>query len=232
MPVISSTLTVWRPVVLLQRRRLEVGVADRLDLLLKLHRILLGGVEPIPALVGLQGGLAEVTAHLGHRDRRHDAALDDLIGQFVGRPVSDGPAGLLRGLAGDGQDLGDLLRSELAGGAGPGLIAEDLLDGPAQGGMAFEALDANEPVPGVGPASPPEADLPPRQSDLGGDLGIALAVEGQEDDGGPLPELGRRRGGVLNGTEDILLTFGDGHLGGFTRHAENLPGGCESSESR
>jgi len=52
-----------------------------------------------------------------------------------------------------------------------------LLDGPAQGGVAFEALDANEPVPGVGPASPPEADLPPRQSDLGGDLGIALAVK-------------------------------------------------------
>ena len=38
-----------------------------------------------------------------------------------------------------------------------GLIAEDLLDGPVQGGMAVEALDANEPVPGVGPASPPEA---------------------------------------------------------------------------
>ena len=73
------------------------------------------------------------------------------------------------------------------------------------GGMAFEALDANEPVPGVGPASPPEADLPPRQSDLGGDLGIVV-VEGQEDDGGPLPELGRYRGGVLNGTEDILLS--------------------------
>ena len=55
----------------------------------------------------------------------------DLIGQFAGRPVSDGLTGLLRGLAGHGQDLDDLLRSELAGGAGPGLIAEDLLDGPA-----------------------------------------------------------------------------------------------------
>ena len=62
--------------------------------------------------------------------------------------------------------------------------------------------------------------------------GLSWRVEGQEDDGGPLPELGRYRRGVLNGTEDILLTFGDGHLGGFTRHAENLPGGCESSESR
>ena len=69
-----------------------------------------------------------------------------------GRPVSDGSTGLLRGLAGHGQDLDDLLRSELAGGAGPGLIAEDLLDGPAKGGVAFEALDANEPVPGVGPS--------------------------------------------------------------------------------
>ena len=44
---------------------------------------------------------------------------------------------------------------------------------------------------------------------MGGDLGIALAGQGQEDDGGPLPELGRRRGGVLNGTEDVVLTFGD-----------------------
>ena len=109
-----------RPVVPLQRGRLEVGVTDRLDLLLKLHWVLLGGVEPIPLLVGLQGGLAEITPHLGHRDRRHDAALHHLIGQFVGRPVSDGPTGLLRGLAGHGQDLDDLLRSELAGGGRTG----------------------------------------------------------------------------------------------------------------
>src|SRR5208337_2183286 len=61
--------------------------------------------------------------------------------------------------------------------------------------------------------------------------GLPLAVKGQEDDGGPLPELGRRRGGVLNSTENVVLTFGDGHLGRFTRHAEDLPGGCESSKA-
>ena len=68
---------------------------DRLDLLLKLLRVLRGGVQPIPALVGLQGGRAEEAAHLGRRDRRDDAPLDDLVGQFVGRPVGDGPARLL-----------------------------------------------------------------------------------------------------------------------------------------
>jgi hypothetical protein len=64
------------------------------------------------------------------------------------------------------------------------------------------------------------------------DLTIVLTVEGQEDDTDPLPELGRRRGGVFNGPEDVLLPFGDGDLGRLTRHAANLPDGCESSESR
>ena len=31
--------------------------------------------------------------------------------------------------------------------------------------------------------------------------------------------------------EDVLLTFGDGHLGRPTRHGESLPDGCEASES-
>ncbi len=122
----------------------EVRVADRLDLLLKLLRVLLGGVEPIPALVGLHGGLAEVAAHLGRRDRRDDAPLDDLVGQFVGRPVGDGPAGLLGGLAGDREDLGDLLRGELAGGAGAGFVGEQRFDGPTQVGFGLAALQVNE----------------------------------------------------------------------------------------
>ena len=49
---------------------------------------------------------------------------------------------------------------------------EELLDGPAQGGVAFEAFDANEPVQGVQASIAAKADLPPRQSDLGGDLGL------------------------------------------------------------
>ena len=106
MPVISSTQTVWVFWVRSNAGAAQVRVADRLDLLLKPDRVLLGGVEPIPALVGLHGGLAEVAAHLRGRDRRDDAPLDDLVGQLVGRPVGDGPAGLLGGLAGDREDHG------------------------------------------------------------------------------------------------------------------------------
>ncbi len=172
-----------------------VRVADRLDLLLKLLRVLLGGVEPIPALVGLQGGLAEVAAHLGRRDRRDDAPLDDLVGQFVGRPVGDGPARLLGGLAGDREDLGDLLRGELARGTGSRFVGEDSFDGSSQvGGLA--ALDVSEGVPGLSPASSPASDLALPEAEPLSDLFVAEAVEGQQDDCGPLPEMRWCRDGV------------------------------------
>ena len=122
----------------LPRRRRAVRVADRLDLLRKLLRVLLGGVQPIPALVGLQGGRAEVAAHLGRRDRRDDAPLDDLVGQFVGRPVGDGPARLLGGLAGDREDLGDLLRDLLPG--------EVPLKTAAMPGLVCGSVDSNRPT--------------------------------------------------------------------------------------
>ena len=193
----------------------------------KPHRVLLGGVEPIPALVGLHGGLAEVAAHLGRRDRRDDAPFDDLVGQFVGRPVGDGPAGLLGGLAGDREDLGDLLRGELAGGAGAGFVGEDRFDGPAQVGFGLAALQVNEAGPGLGPASSPPSDLASSQADLLGDVFIAKAVEGQEDDGGPLPEMRGGRDGVADREEDVVLTFGDGDLGRLARHGESPPGEWE-----
>src|SRR5207237_4626209 len=97
-------------------------------------------------------------------------------------------------------------------------------------GVALQTLQRNEPVPSPRPASSPEGDLPPRQSDFGGDLGIALPVEGQENDGRPLPEPRGRRGGVTQRPEDVLLTFGDGHFGRLTRHGGSLPGDCENSK--
>ena len=136
-----------------------VRVTDGRDLLGELLRVLLGGVQPIPTLVGLQGGLPEVAAHLRRRDRGDDAALGDLVGQFVSRPMGDGPAGVLGGLAGDGQDLGDLLGGEFAGGSGSRLVGEDLLDGASPRSAGLEALDADEAVEGRGPAASPAADL-------------------------------------------------------------------------
>ena len=61
-----------RPLVPRQGRRLLVGVTDRLDPPRKDHRIFLAGVEPIPLLVRLQGGLAEIATHLSDRDRGHE----------------------------------------------------------------------------------------------------------------------------------------------------------------
>jgi hypothetical protein len=87
------------------------------------------------------------------------------------------------------QHLDDLLRGGLTGRAGTGLIAEDLLDGPAQRGGALGALDPDEAIPGGGPAEAPEADLAPRQSDFRGDLGVTPLVEGREDDGRSLPTM-------------------------------------------
>ena len=215
----------------LQRRRRTVRVADRLDLLLKLHRVLLGGVQPIPALVGLQGGLAEVAAHLGRRDRRDDAPLDDLVGQFVGRPVGDGPARLRGGLAGDREDLGDLLRGELAGSARAGCVGEDRFDGPAQVGFGLAALQVNEAGPSFGPASSPPSDLASSQTNLCSDVFVAKAVKGQEDDCGPLPEMRGGSDGVSQREQDIVLTFRDRDLGRFTRHGENPPGVWEASKA-
>src|SRR5579883_1264497 len=119
----------------------------------------------------------------------------------------------------------------LPGGPGPGLIAEDVLDGPARGGPGRGALDADEPFPGIGPASPPEADLRSRQTDGRGDPAVALLLEGRQHDGRSLPELRGGGGGVADRPEDALLTFGDGDLGRLTRHGESLLGGCEAGES-
>src|SRR5262245_63980498 len=94
-----------RVLVLLQGGRLEVGVTNCLDPLLKDYGVLLAGVEPIPFLVRLQVGLTEVTPHLSHRDRWHDAALDDFRDQLTSCPMGDGPTGLRRWFTGDGQDL-------------------------------------------------------------------------------------------------------------------------------
>src|SRR4029077_1808126 len=125
----------------------------------------------------------------GRRDRSDDAPFDDLVGQLMGRPVGDGPARLLGGLAGDGQNQGDLLGGELAGGAGAWFVGEDGFDGASQRGAGLATLQVNEAVPGLGPASSPASHWALSQADLRGDLVIAKAGEGQENDGSPLPEV-------------------------------------------
>jgi hypothetical protein len=104
--------------------------------------------------------------------------LDDLVSQFMGGPVGDGPARLLGGFAGHGEDQGDLLGGEFAGGSGAGFVGEDRFDGPSQVGFGLAALDVNEAVPGLGPAPSPASDLAAPETDLFGDVLIAKAIEG------------------------------------------------------
>ena len=58
----------------------------------------------------------------------HDPTFDDLVRQFAGGPVADGPTRLLGQLAGDRDDADDLLGAE--GGRHPWArdVVEDLLD--------------------------------------------------------------------------------------------------------
>jgi hypothetical protein len=102
--------------------------------------------------------------------------------------VGDGPAGLLGRLAGDGQDPGHLLGSELVGGAEAWLVVEDRFDGASRYGAGLTALKVNELIPSVGPAPSPASDLAMCQADPLGDVFVEAAIEGQEDDRGALPE--------------------------------------------
>jgi hypothetical protein len=54
--------------------------------------------------------------------------------------------------------------------------------------------------------------IPSWQSVVFGDLGTALLLEGQADDGCPLPQPRRCFEGITNRAEDVLLTFGDRNL--------------------
>ena len=89
-------------------------------------------------------------------------------------------------LAGDGQDLRDLLGGELARGTAPGPVAQDRLDGARQGGRLLAAFDRDQALEGRGPAVPPGADRMTFTSDLPGDVLVGEAVERQEDHPCPL----------------------------------------------
>src|SRR4029079_456704 len=116
-------------------------------------------------------------------------------------------------------------------GAGARFVGEDRLDGPSQGDAGLATLDGNESVPRVGPAPSPASDLAVGQADLRGDVLIEEAVEGQDDDRGALPEPGGCGDRTGEGLKDVLLTFGDGDLGGLARHRERTPGDWKDSQS-
>src|SRR5262249_60773377 len=125
---------------------------------------------------------AQVAADLRFRDRRDEAPFLGLLGQFLVGPVRDRPPRLLRRLAGQRQDLRDLLGRELAGVATARRVGEYVRDGAAEGGVRLGALDLDQFGPGPDPAPPPQADRGRVEVDGGGDRTILLARDGPQDD--------------------------------------------------
>ncbi len=181
--------------------------------------------------MGLRRRLTEITTHLGRGDRVDDAALDHLISKLEGGPVRDRASGLLGRFAGDGEDLDDLLRGKLAGGAWAWFVGEDRFDGPSHDGAGLTALDVNESVPRVGPAPSPASDLAMCHADSLGDVLIEKAVEGRHNDRGALPEPLECGDGTRKGLKDFLLTLGDGDLGRLARLGKRTPGDWKASEA-
>ena len=62
------------------------------------------------------------------RDRLHDAAFDDLIREFPWRPVGDGTTAFRWQLAGDGDDLRQLLGCERWRTTRPTLVVQNLAE--------------------------------------------------------------------------------------------------------
>src|SRR3954452_3273317 len=203
----------------IQVRGVVIASTNGLNLSLKQLRVFLRGVQPVTAAVGLQLGLAEQAIHLGSRDRLDDAAFDGLRSQLGPRPVGDGQAGLLRLLASQGEQQGELFRAELAGAARTGFVAEECFDGVAESGRGVVGtFDADQIVKGALPASPPHADLVAFAANPCGDVLIGHAGEGEQDEGGALHQSLGERGGGAHLAEHLVLTFGDHDLGSRTGH--------------
>src|SRR6266567_3143520 len=203
----------------IQAGRLLIAVAHRLDLLLKLLRVFLAGVQPVAALVRLQLGFAEIAFHLRFRDRLDDAALGGLVGQFTRSPVRDRSARLFRRLAGQGQNLRDLLGRELARITAAWGVTQHGLNSPPKGRLALAALDQNELAPGPSPATSPHADGCLIEVDGLRDHLILLALECSQDALGRLDQThrtGRRRDDL---PKHGLLPFRDYDLGSRPWHS-------------
>jgi len=78
-----------RVVLKVQFRGFQVTLADDLDLLLESMRVFFGGVEPILLAMRLQFRLGQIAVDLTGRDGRHDAAVDEFVGEFSAGPLVD-----------------------------------------------------------------------------------------------------------------------------------------------
>jgi hypothetical protein len=81
-----------------------------------------------------------------------------------------------------------------------------------EGGFLLAAFDQDQAIEGLGPAVTPGSDRMAFASDSRGDVVVAEAVEGQEDDPRPLGKGLGAGPGPGHGAQDGLLAFGDDEL--------------------
>jgi hypothetical protein len=165
-------------------------------------------------------------------NRSDDAAFDDFIGEFRGRPVGDRPPTVLRRLARHRQDRGHLFGGELAGAAAARQIPEELLDGLDQEALGLATFDHDQVRERVRPPATPKAHRVTFAPDLFGDLRTFQPFEGQEDHPGALSNSLRTGTGSRQSDQNLLLTFRDGDLRGSAWHRSSLWKSMETERTR
>src|ERR1700676_4419065 len=208
-----------------QLRRLRISRANPFHVKGESRVILFLGIEPVPDAMRFEVRFVEQPTKVPGRDRRDDATLLDLSGQFRMGPGGDWTARLFGRLAGHRTDLGQLFGSELAGSARACRVGEQLADRLTQCGRLLQTLDHDETIKGSGPACPPDANLMTFQLDLRSDLFVEQAREGEQDKRRTVSEKGRLTTRAAELVQNLLLSFGDDDLGGLPWH------GCFSSHS-
>jgi hypothetical protein len=138
------------------------------------------------------------------RDPVRDAPLDDLVGHLPPAPVGNGATRPGGGLAGQGDDLADLLGGDPGRAAGVRGVGQALLDAEVRVGDAAEADPAVAPEPGRHGG----------RAQLAGDPGVIQAVIGGQDDPGAEDELLRGRMPPGERLQRLPLGVGQGHGGG------------------
>jgi hypothetical protein len=108
----------------------------------------------------------------------------DLVRQLPSRPVTDGPAGLLRRFARHGDDLDDLLGSERRGAAGTWGIVEDAFDHRQELWLGeVVVFGLGQRLAGLEPAIAPEPDGDAVEAELLGDgLQARVGCQREEDE--------------------------------------------------
>ena len=129
-----------RIVLEIQFRSFQVRVADRLHLLFEYFGVLLRGVEPILAAMGLEISLGQIAIHLTGGDGFDNGPLDRLVGQFSAGPRFDRSARLTGRFTSQGNDPCDLFGAVSARRTATRRVTKNVFDGAAEHGLRLTTI--------------------------------------------------------------------------------------------